>query len=254
VRRLAPLCLLALVGVPLSPLGAADFAEDRYDPEAAFAEELADLRAGLDNPEGRASALEWIDAELAEVQSEDARRALVQARFEALTFDEPLPEGYRGSFIASVAPAATLHDVTLGVPASVSIAQAIMESGWGRSAPGYNLFGIKGEGPAGSTVRKSVDYRGGKRSVRKTAFRAYLDAEGSMADHARILATSPRYSAAREVAEDPSAYARALQGTYASDPRYARKLVEIIELYGLDRFDWSVPEGLVVAEALSTDE
>jgi len=133
---------------------------------------------------------------------------------------------------------AVFSDWDLRVPASVSMAQAILESNWGKSAPGFNLFGIKGQGPAGSTNRRVVEYRRGKRMIRIDRFRAYQDMDGSMRDHADLLARGRAYGRARGVSENSDAYARALQGSYASDPRYAAKLSRLMDLYALRRFDW----------------
>ncbi len=151
----------------------------------------------------------------------------------------PVPAGFRGDFVASVAASATWSDWALGVPASITVAQAILESNWGRSAPAFNLFGLKGEGPAGSSKRRVVEYRKGRRIMKSVLFRAYNDVGEALDDHARILANSRYYTRARTVAEDTTRYAAALQGTYASDPRYAGKLTAMIELYALDRFDWN---------------
>lgn len=149
------------------------------------------------------------------------------------------PKGSQGRFLARTVAGATLGDWQYGVPASVTLAQAILESDWGRSAPGYNLFGLKGQGPAGSTVRHVIEYRHGRRGGRADAFRAYHDETEALEDHARILGTRPRYARARAVSDDHAAFARALVGTYASDPGYARKLERLIDAYDLDRFDWS---------------
>ncbi len=158
-----------------------------------------------------------------------------------------LPSGTRGAFLANVIPGAAFADWRWGVPASVTVAQAILESGWGSSAPGFNLFGMKGEGPAGSNARRVVEYRGGKRRRATQAFRAYSSFAESLADHARVLATSRRYAKARAAADDPAAYARALTGVYATDPRYAKKLCDIVDRYALDRFD--VPDAVPLARS-----
>lgn len=150
-----------------------------------------------------------------------------------------LAPGFRRDFVASVAPGAAWSDWKLGVPASITVAQAILESSWGRVAPGFNLFGVKGVGPAGSNRSNVVEYQRNKRKVKKANFRAYSSYEGSLEDHARILSTSRHYARARAVAEDIPAYAKALQGTYATDPRYAQKLVAMVERYDLARFDWT---------------
>lgn len=166
-------------------------------------------------------------------------REVVALRTDVALATVPVPAGFRGDFVAQVAAGATWSDWSLGVPASVTVAQAILESNWGRSAPSYNLFGIKGEGPAGSNKRRVVEYRKGRRFVKSALFRAYHHVDESLEDHARILANSRHYKRARAVAEDRTRYAAALQGVYATDPRYAKKLTSMIELYALDRFDWN---------------
>lgn len=149
------------------------------------------------------------------------------------------PRGSQGAFLTRIAPAAMLGDWQYGVPASVTIAQAVLESNWGRSAPGHNLFGLKGQGPAGSTVRQVVEYRHGRRGTRRDPFRAYHTEAEALADHARILGTRARYARARAAGDDRQAFARALVGVYASDPRYAGKLDRIIGLFDLDRMDYA---------------
>ncbi|MSP54175.1 MAG: hypothetical protein EXR69_00985 [Myxococcales bacterium] len=148
------------------------------------------------------------------------------------------PRGAQGVFLKRTAAGASLGDWQWGVPASVTLAQAILESDWGRNAPGNNLFGMKGIGPAGSTVRRVVEYRHGRRTTRLDSFRAYPDEAGAMVDHARVLGSRERYARARLAGDDPRAFARALVGVYASDPLYAQKLERLILRLGLDRFDW----------------
>lgn len=175
-----------------------------------------------------------------DVDTRDAlARELLDARTALLLRDLPVAEGFRRSFIEQVVRGAVWSDWAHGVPASITIAQAVLESSWGRAAPGHNLFGIKGEGPAGSSARRVVEYRGKERIKRTAKFRAYEHVDQSLADHARILATSRHYTRAREVGEDPLRFAEALQGVYATDPRYARKLAGMIVGYDLARFDWN---------------
>ena len=191
--------------------------------------ELALLAHEVDAPGGSALALHLVD-ELAAQASE--------LRAFALGLAEPLPSGFRGEFLEHVASGAVLGDWRYGVPASITMAQAILESGWGKVAPGYNLFGMKGEGTAGSEVHRVVEYSRGKRSVRKASFRSYRSVAESITDHARVLGTSERYAAARAAGDDALAYAKSLQGKYATDPHYAKKLMDLSERYNLGRFDW----------------
>ena len=229
------------------------------DPLAAIHDEAAALAPQVAAPESVGESLERVESLLSGlVGMVDVAAAspgelalldeLLALRFTALTTTVPLPEGSRGVFLAQVAPGAMRSDVVMGVPASITLAQAIIESGWGKTAPGYNLFGMKGEGSAGSTSHVGIEYRHGKRVHRRSSFRSYGSFAESIEDHARLLSTRSRYAEARAVSEDPAAFARALQGKYATDPKYAAKLMDISDRYGLDRFDWSMPTPPAVAE------
>lgn len=170
---------------------------------------------------------------------EELAHEVLGIRTQLLLQDSSLAAGFRRDFVASIAPGAVWSDWKLKVPASITLAQAILESSWGRVAPGFNLFGLKGVGPAGSNRSNVVEYQRNKRKVKKANFRAYTSFEGALEDHARILSTSRHYARARAVSEDVAAYARALQGTYATDPRYAQKLIAMVDRYDLARFDWT---------------
>ncbi|MFZ5476198.1 MAG: glycoside hydrolase family 73 protein [Myxococcota bacterium] len=256
-------CLRHALGLALAIaafVAAMPAASPRTDAIAGIAQRgpAARLRARLDRAtahvaEGRtADALDATSALLADLEARrgspeelladdvilGAAREAAGLRAEALLAADPPRAGFRADFLRAHAAGATFADWALGVPASVTLAQAVLESDWGRSAPGNNLFGLKGEGPAGSTVRRVVEYRGGKRRTKMAPFRAYPTVDGSMVDHGEILARSRRYARARAVAEDADAYARALQGVYATDPRYARKLSRLMDDLGLRRFDW----------------
>lgn len=142
-------------------------------------------------------------------------------------------------FIAAIAPAAQACAKRTGVPASVTVAQAALESSWGRRAPGMNLFGIKADaswrGPMTSQVTHEVV---GGQSVQITArFRAYDTWQGSIDDHAAFLTGNPRYRPAFEFKDGPS-FARAIaKAGYATDPLYADKLIAIMSTRGLGALD-----------------
>lgn len=140
-------------------------------------------------------------------------------------------------FVGAARAAAQLS----GVPARLILAQAALETGWGRhemtadsGARSHNLFGIKAGGSwngatANNTTHEYVDGR--KVGVRET-FRAYGSYIESFVDHAKLLGNSARYAAVRQ-ADSPEQAAQALQDCgYATDPRYAEKLVAIMQQIG----------------------
>jgi flagellum-specific peptidoglycan hydrolase FlgJ len=144
------------------------------------------------------------------------------------------------AFISLVAPGAVAAQHRYGVPAAVTIAQAIEESAWGRSslaARYHNLFGIKGTGPAGSVALPTSEYTGGRWVTIEAQFRVYHNDAESIADHAELLATSGYYTRAMADRAVPDAFANNLTGVYATDPDYGGNLIALMKLYNLYRFE-----------------
>lgn len=121
------------------------------------------------------------------------------------------------------------------IPASITLAQGLFESGAGRSeltTKGNNHFGIKCHGWTGRTVYHDDDRKG-------ECFRAYKSAYESYDDHSRFLASSQRYASLFKLNKtDYKGWARGLKAAgYATNPQYANKLIEIIQLYKLYEYD-----------------
>jgi flagellum-specific peptidoglycan hydrolase FlgJ len=144
------------------------------------------------------------------------------------------------AFISLVAPGAIAAQQRFGVPAAVTIAQAIEESAWGQSglaAQYHNLFGIKGTGPAGSVSLPTSEYEGGQWVTIDARFRVYHNDAESIADHAELLASSGHYTRAMADRAVPDAFANDLTGVYATDPDYGANLIALMKLYHLYQFD-----------------
>jgi flagellum-specific peptidoglycan hydrolase FlgJ len=158
--------------------------------------------------------------------------------------DQP-PTGGPGTaaqqaFISLVAPGAIAAQQRYGIPAAVTIAQAIDESGWGQSAlaaADHNLFGIKGTGPAGRDMLPTREYENGAWVTRTAPFRVYHNIAESIEDHGRLLATGAAYQHAMASRHLPDAFATALTGVYATDPGYGSNLIALMRLYNLYRYD-----------------
>lgn len=121
------------------------------------------------------------------------------------------------------------------IPASITLAQGLFESGAGKSdlvRKGNNHFGIKCHGWTGRTVYHNDEKR-------NECFRAYSSAYESYDDHSRFLASSQRYSSLFKLKKtDYKGWARGLKSAgYATNPQYANKLIEIIQLYKLYKYD-----------------
>jgi flagellum-specific peptidoglycan hydrolase FlgJ len=145
------------------------------------------------------------------------------------------------AFLDRYGPSAVRSMHRTGVPASVTMAQAILESGWGRSGltkRAFNFFGIKGTGPAGSVTVRTREVYNGRSVYINAAFRKYHNAEESFVDHGRMLRRMSRYARCFRFKNDPAQFCRELQRAgYATDPRYASILISLIRQYRLDRYD-----------------
>ena len=121
------------------------------------------------------------------------------------------------------------------IPASITLAQGLFESSAGRSVlatQGHNHFGIKCHNWTGPTQYHDDDARG-------ECFRVYKDARDSYEDHSKFLARQPRYARLFELGQrNYKGWAQGLkQCGYATNPQYANKLIQIIELYKLFDYD-----------------
>ncbi len=121
------------------------------------------------------------------------------------------------------------------IPASITLAQGLFESGAGRSElarKGNNHFGIKCHGWKGRTVHHDDD-------ARNECFRAYDNAYESYEDHSRFLVSGKRYQGLFSLkTTDYKGWAHGLKAAgYATNPNYATKLIQIIELYKLYEYD-----------------
>lgn len=147
-------------------------------------------------------------------------------------------------FISSIAQAAVDSADQTGVPASVTIAQAILESYWGSSrlaTDAKNYFGIKAQpqgGTAGSIALNVWEVLGGRNVVENQAFRAYNTVADSFVDHGLFFVQNARYAGAMAVKDDPRQFAIAINREgYATDPSYATKLIGLMDRYNLYRYD-----------------
>jgi len=182
-------------------------------------------------------------------------------------------------FIGAIALAAQNLQRNTGLFSSLTIAQAALETGWGGYIPmdkdtgqvSNNLFGIKGEGPAGSVWAWTWEEVNGERVEELAEFCAYNSYEECLQDRYEVL-LQPRYDRVRE-AGTPEAAAGFLHICgYATDSSYPQKLTEIIHQFGLKEYDqlpddpfqgvpewavesirWAMAKGLINTPAGSED-
>jgi len=125
-----------------------------------------------------------------------------------------------------------------GVPASVSIAQYGLESGWGRHMPpgSNNPFGIKAFHGGGVEAR-TAEVADGRAVTETQPFAVFASVAEAFAAHARLIATDRRYAPAMAALPDIGRFVRAMAAHYATDPAYAGKVLAIIAGDDLARYD-----------------
>lgn len=128
-----------------------------------------------------------------------------------------------------------------GIPASITLAQAIQESNWGKAdlaIHANNFFGIKCKQWTGDTYYKKDD-EFHKGELVESCFRVYNDVRQSFVDHSNFLVQNPRYHRLFQLHKtDYQSWAKGLQECgYATDRQYAEKLISTIEKFELHRLD-----------------
>jgi len=142
-------------------------------------------------------------------------------------------------FLSAIEPFARQAAQTLGVDEKVLMAQAALETGWGRHVihddggnNTHNLFNIKADQRwSGSRVSvPTLEYTDGLAKKEMAAFRRYDSYGQSFADYVDFLQSNSRYDEALSSAEDPKAFIISLQEAgYATDPAYAEKIINIFD-------------------------
>lgn len=154
-------------------------------------------------------------------------------------YQPPPPTGLPttgNAFLDAVAPGAVLGMRETGVPASVTMAQAVLESNWGNSPLARdfnNLFNARGEGPAGGAYVPASEAPNGEAGT----FRRYNDIAESAADHGRIIAKTEKYAPLMTLRDRPERFATALGGIWSPNPQYGTTVTRIMRQFDLYRFD-----------------
>ena len=142
-------------------------------------------------------------------------------------------------FIQAVWDDAVVAAGELGLDPAVLVAQSALETGWGKKviqaadgSSSFNLFGIKvGNGWRGdSSIVNTMEFRDGRAALEKAAFRVYDSLSTAFKDYVSFLKNNPRYQGALEKVSDSKAFLTELQQAgYATDPKYAEKILGILE-------------------------
>ncbi|MHC1740535.1 MAG: glucosaminidase domain-containing protein [Anaerolineaceae bacterium] len=163
-------------------------------------------------------------------------------------------QAYAGFIDDAVGPAQASQKDT-GVPASVTIAQAILESGWGDSHIGTanNYFGIKCQKRSDGTLYygtiangcvsvNTKEWTGTEYITVKANFRTYASITDSFRDHGRFFIENSRYATAMKYTNDPKQFAIEIhKAGYATSPTYSTNLIGLMDKYDLYQYDSNTP-------------
>ncbi len=144
------------------------------------------------------------------------------------------------NFIQSVAPGAVAGWNKYQVLPSITVAQAILESGWGQSSlstNAHNLFGIKGSYNGHSVTMRTREVYGGRSVYINDNFRAYDNNSESVEDHGNFLYSNRRYHNLLGDTNYVSVARKLRQDGYATDPSYANSLIRLVQTYNLNQLD-----------------
>jgi flagellar protein FlgJ len=222
--------------------GGAERAAEVAAPPASFLDALEAAPAGFMGELAAKPQAAIRQAQDGRAAGEASRAAAPASSSEALERSrrDEAP-GHVQAFIDKLSAPAQAASRQTGVPAELILAQAALETGWGRheiaTADGrnsHNLFGIKAgsrwQGPTTEVV--THEYLNGQRTQVTDTFRVYGSFEEAFTDYARLISDNPRYSGVVAAANAEQA-ARALQnGGYATDPAYADKLIAVMGTLG----------------------
>ena len=231
-RPLAPAAFTVASSGPYAVPNAGPYAAPFAGAGASFRQVHADVAryiAGTDTPAGAApSAGSALTADGAALRARLAARAIGGSDAPSgVSGEAGITDDVQQAFLEAIRPHAEAAAARLGVAPELVAAHAALETGWGRHAPGNNMFGIKAGGSWQGAVQAlaTLEVEDGVARHRNERFRGYGDLAASFQDYAGLLLENPRYRRALNTGGDAQAFAHALQaGGYATDPAYADKL------------------------------
>lgn len=147
--------------------------------------------------------------------------------------------GHVGIVPPEIIDAAKASQSRWRIPASVTLAQWIVESAWGAAMPpdSNNPFGIKALPTQPAVESPTREVMNGVVIHITARFRRFDSMAQAFELHGQLLATAAPYRAAMRLVEDPEQFADALTGVYATDPKYGTTLKWVINNYNLRKYD-----------------
>jgi len=162
-----------------------------------------------------------------------------------LSMEDIAFDGTPDDFLRQLWPMAEQAAADLQLPPEALLAQAALETGWGKHVmrrpdgdSSHNLFGIKADArwQGGAVPMSTLEYQDGVAVKTRADFRTYASYADSFQDYVGFLRSNPRYRDALDNTADPAAYFAELQAAgYATDPRYAEKILKVLDSDAMQR-------------------
>ena len=159
--------------------------------------------------------------------------------------DRIVLDGSPENFVEKLWPLAEQAATELDLAPEALLAQAALETGWGRhvmrehdGGSSHNLFGIKADSrwDGASVAVRTLEYSDGVAFKTRDSFRSYGSFAESFDDYVAFLRGNPRYRDALQQTADPKAFFESLQAAgYATDPRYAEKILKVLDNAAMQR-------------------
>ncbi|PSW11137.1 flagellar assembly peptidoglycan hydrolase FlgJ [Photobacterium rosenbergii] len=180
------------------------------------------------------------EAEISQIANKAIAQRNMESTLSAAPVSKQQPESFDSpqAFVTHMAPYARRTANVLGVDPAVLIAQAALETGWGKkvisNAAGNsnNLFNIKADPSwkGDKMATQTLEYHQGIAVQERAAFRSYDSFDESFNDYVQFLKQNPRYSVALENTQDPKAFINEIhKAGYATDPRYSEKVMRVFD-------------------------
>ena len=149
-------------------------------------------------------------------------------------------------FYAQYLPYAQSVSQRTGLDPRLVLAQSALETGYGKSAPNMNFFGIKSHGRNGGETLQTSEFVDGRMVSQPASFRGYDGPAQSFQDYAEFIMSNPRYEGVRSAQGLGDQIAEMAKSGYATDPQYGAKLADIAS-----KFDPNSPP-IIGADAMTT--
>lgn len=168
----------------------------------------------------------------------------------------------KNEFIESISKVLMKNYDEYRILPSLAVAQAVLESSWGKYHIQNNIYGIKaGKSWAGKVaIRKTKEWDGTKYITKEDRFRVYDSFEESVIDYLKLLGKTNRYEKVGKAKDYKEACRFVYECGYATDPKYSEKLINIIEAnklylydekiksisdWAVESWDWAMEKGIV---------